>query len=69
MHTSTVYRQNKSRELYGKHDGIELSLEISCVRFFPFLMFVFFGRLFVKQCRVEETTQFLLPCMGKRSII
>ena len=61
MHTSTVCRQNKSRGLYGKHDGIELSLEISYVRFFPFLMFVFFGRLFVKQCRVEETVRKVTP--------
>jgi len=45
--------------LYGKHDGIELSLEISYVRFFPCLMFVFFGHLFVKQCRVEETVMFI----------
>ena len=41
MHTSTVYRQNKSQELQGKHEGIELSLEIFHVSFLPFLMFVF----------------------------
>ena len=41
MHISTVYRQNKSQGLYGKHEGIELSLEISHVRFCPFLMLVF----------------------------
>ena len=47
----------KSRGLYGKHDGIELSLEISYVRFFPFFDVCLFGRLFVKQCRVEETNR------------
>ena len=41
MHTSTVYRQNKSQELQGKREGIELSLEIFHVSFLPFLMFVF----------------------------
>ena len=32
---------NKSQGLYGKHEGIELSPEISHARFSPFLMFVF----------------------------
>ena len=35
-HTSTVYRQNKSQMLQGKHKGIELSLEIFYVSFPPF---------------------------------
>ena len=55
MHTTDVYRQNKSQGLYGKHDGMELSLEFLWCKVFSFLKLVFFGPLFVKQCRVEET--------------
>ena len=54
LHTSTVYRQNKSLELRGKLEGIELSLKISHVSF-SLLDACLFGGLFVKQCRVEET--------------
>ena len=54
LRTSTVYRQNKSQELHGKLEGIELSLEIFHVSFSLFDVCLF-GGLFVKQCRVEET--------------
>ena len=53
-HISTVDRQNKSLELRGKLEGIELSLEISHVSF-SLLDACLFGSLNVKQCRVEET--------------
>ena len=54
LHTSTVHRQNKSLELRGKLEGIELSLKISCISFY-LLDACLFGSFIVKQCRVEET--------------
>ena len=58
LHTSTVHRQNKSLELQGKLDGIELALKVSCT-WFIFLDACLFGSFIVKQCRVEETITFL----------
>ena len=54
LHTSTVHRQNKSLELRGKLEGIELSLKVSRISFY-LLDACLFGSFIVKQCRVEET--------------
>ena len=47
MHTSTVYRQNKSQGLHGKHDGIELSLGISQVSFLRFYLMLVFSEVYL----------------------